>query len=258
MRVVLGICLLVVVLASAYPMQTGSQQAPAPLPASPSPPPECDEARLLRAQLETMREYDQRLLATVYWALGGLFVIIGIVGGLNWFFTFRLYERDRDSLRHELTMELQRVRQELVAAGQDTLKSLKDAHQEHSNKTDERVQGIRKAALDADQETLKKARYEILLSRYDFTKFLLDFSQSQNNPRAIVSACIEHLQTLDGLGWLDVHAGDYLRYLARALAAGGTLTDTELRELSIVLAHIPEAYAVDVENIRRHLPNARA
>src|SRR5215470_14487695 len=44
-----------------------------------------DEDKLLEAQLSTVREYDEKLLQTVYWSLGGVFLLVVLVGGINWF-----------------------------------------------------------------------------------------------------------------------------------------------------------------------------
>ncbi len=65
------------------------------------------ENDMLKAQLEVIRDYDQRLLATVYASLGGVFLLVVLVGGLNWFTNYRLYERERDSLRQSLQVAAQ-------------------------------------------------------------------------------------------------------------------------------------------------------
>lgn len=65
------------------------------------------EALALRAQIEIMRQYDQRLLATVYWSLGVLATITIFLIGFGWFANFRLYERDKISLRQELMVFIQ-------------------------------------------------------------------------------------------------------------------------------------------------------
>lgn len=64
------------------------------------------EVAVLRAQLETMRQYDQRLLETVYWSLGGAGAIVLLVVGLGWYTNFRLHERDRAALKKELLASL--------------------------------------------------------------------------------------------------------------------------------------------------------
>ena len=56
----------------------------------------------LRAQNRLMRDYDQRLLATVYWTLGSVVLLGGLLVGFGWNANSRSYERDRAALRQEL------------------------------------------------------------------------------------------------------------------------------------------------------------
>ncbi len=49
-----------------------------------------------------MKEYNQRLLETVYWALGVLITVILFVAGAGWYVNFRLYERDKASIQTDL------------------------------------------------------------------------------------------------------------------------------------------------------------
>lgn len=80
------------------------------------------EALALRAQIEIMRQYDQRLLATVYWSLGVLATITILLIGFGWFANFRLYERDKIALRQELIVfiqeELSKIKSALNANAQ--------------------------------------------------------------------------------------------------------------------------------------------
>jgi hypothetical protein len=60
------------------------------------------EAKVLRAQLQTMRDYDERLVATVYWSLGTVTALFLALIGFNWWSNTRSYQRDKDALRQEL------------------------------------------------------------------------------------------------------------------------------------------------------------
>jgi len=57
---------------------------------------------LLRTQIEVMQKYDDRLLSVVYWSFSGVFLLVILVGGINWFTNYRLYERERDTLRRDV------------------------------------------------------------------------------------------------------------------------------------------------------------
>lgn len=56
-----------------------------------------EKIAVLRAQLELMRQYDQRLLATVYWSLGALAAVVVLVIGLGWYTNFRVYRGELDT-----------------------------------------------------------------------------------------------------------------------------------------------------------------
>lgn len=83
-------------------------QTPPQIVASPSPrqlieTQETKETAILKAQLEIMREYNERLLNTVYWSLGTLVVIAVLLVGFSWFTNYKIYERDKAALRQELS-----------------------------------------------------------------------------------------------------------------------------------------------------------
>lgn len=65
-----------------------------------------EQNNLLRAQLEAVESYQDRLLATVYWALGTLATIATLLVGFGWFANFRIYERDKDALANLIESSL--------------------------------------------------------------------------------------------------------------------------------------------------------
>lgn len=66
-------------------------------PRQPSP-----EEIALRAQLQTIREYNDKLLSTVYWALGTVVTIVVLLIGFSWFASFRVSSREKEALKQEL------------------------------------------------------------------------------------------------------------------------------------------------------------
>ncbi|MCZ8206555.1 hypothetical protein [Gemmatimonas sp.] len=102
---------------------------------------------LLRAQNALMREYDQRLLATVYWSLGGVTVLVGLLVGFSWFTNFRVYERDKLLLR-----------QEIAAGLRDDLAKLKEEAAENAKRTEVALTKIATQAATAVDARLKAAQ----------------------------------------------------------------------------------------------------
>jgi hypothetical protein len=60
------------------------------------------ELAIMQAELQTLRSFQDRLLMTVYWALGTVASIAFLLVGFGWFANFRIYERDKDALGREL------------------------------------------------------------------------------------------------------------------------------------------------------------
>ena len=68
---------------------------------------EVAEISVLQAQLDTSREYSERLNNTVYWSLGVLVTIAILLIGYNWFANFRIYERDKNALLQQLNNSIE-------------------------------------------------------------------------------------------------------------------------------------------------------
>src|SRR6266849_9833581 len=47
-----------------------------------------EEVQALRAQLEVMRRYDDRILSTVYWSLGTVVLLAVLLYGFSWYTNF--------------------------------------------------------------------------------------------------------------------------------------------------------------------------
>jgi len=78
-----------------------------------------------------MRAYDQRLLATVYYALAGIGSVVLLVVGLGWYSNFRLYRRDVEELKTSIDSQIAALQRDLepklrrtaVEAGQEAVKA---------------------------------------------------------------------------------------------------------------------------------------
>lgn len=76
-----------------------------------------EKSAILQSQIELMRQYEDRILQTVYWSLGGMITVVVLIAGFGWFANFRLYEHDKKVLRQELlqllTHEMEKIHKEL-------------------------------------------------------------------------------------------------------------------------------------------------
>ena len=80
---------------------------------------ETAEVIALRAQVETMRQYHEQILATVYWALGGSLAILAGIVLVSWYFNFRVYARDKEVMKQALFLaistELEAIKREILS-----------------------------------------------------------------------------------------------------------------------------------------------
>lgn len=103
-----------------------------PTPTAKTPPPAnekstTDEVAILKAQLEQMKFYDQKLLSTVYWSLGAVITLTILIAGFSWFTNFRLYERDKESLRREMSLEIDKFRSDVKVLFSEQKSSLSNS-----------------------------------------------------------------------------------------------------------------------------------
>lgn len=103
------------------------------------------EVAVLRAQLETSERYQDRLINTVYWALGTLCAVFLALIGFGWFANFRIYDRDRAALSKELReavqAELLDIRRELGTELQQWENDAKESVEAATAKMHKNAQG---------------------------------------------------------------------------------------------------------------------
>lgn len=111
------------------------------------------EISILQAQLEVMRQYDQRLLNTVFWSLGTVGAIILGLTALNWYNNNRLYEKDKDAIRRELELNIKEEIIKIKDSFQNEIKeqfnSLNEATQKSVLKS---IQGLESDLSDFDNK----------------------------------------------------------------------------------------------------------
>ncbi len=62
-----------------------------------------EEIAVLKAQVGMMQDFNQHILATVYWSLGVVVLLGGLLVGFGWFTNYKIHERELASLQQELS-----------------------------------------------------------------------------------------------------------------------------------------------------------
>lgn len=77
----------------------------------------------LKAQNALLREYQQHLLSTVYWALGAIFTIAILLSGFSWYANFRIFDREKNELidlvTKKVNFEAQNIRNDFLVEWQE-------------------------------------------------------------------------------------------------------------------------------------------
>ncbi len=226
---------------SSSPVTTASK----PAPSDNAQPQTKTENDMLKAQLEVIRDYDQRLLATVYASLGGVFLLVVLVGGLNWFTNYRLYERERDSLRQSLQLASQEEAAKLTEVFQGFKNEVTSALSQDSQKA-------RTAAKEAVQSFAASVRHDLAMAELHNTNFRAEYFVSRNDGYRATQEWVDYLEVLDRLGWLDEHwVGTTIGKIEAALPMANALNYSMQTKLFKLLDKAPPAVASDVARLKK-------
>lgn len=239
----------------AIPWASGYSQSPDPDPTSVKAQAEQTEVAVLRAQLEVMRQFDQRLVATVYWALGVTFTVVVLLVGFGWFANFRFYERDKHSLREELSADL---KQQIADFRQETNRRLDSdlsrLQKELSDRPEEAIATLRKET----RETLKGIRRELMQHTYLLFKYEAKFWENEGVHINALRKQPEMMRIAISID-SDVLVSETLDNIHRLIKKGASarLHPTDISELTELIDKLPPKFTVGAEAVRGLLRAAR-
>jgi hypothetical protein len=211
-----------------------------------------DDATVLRAQLQIMRDADQRLLSTVYWALGTLISVTIVVAVLGWYMNFHVYERDRESVKQELSAMLTSKQAELEKGVRQSLSKLDSDLRELIT---QRLAASEERLRTVAQSAAANVEYTLTHLRYDFSELKGKWEEQQGS---LLGAWFEYrnmlITTIEmGESW----PGYALEHLKRILKAGVRLNHHHVLEISHLLERVPSGYSADVATIEHLVKLAR-
>jgi hypothetical protein len=224
---------------------------------------------VLEAQLETMRGYDERLLATVYWSLGGVFLLVVLVGGINWFTNYRLYERERESLREASKLAAQEEAAKLRTTFDDMRQqSSKEAHQLHEeiatfqsqirDMVEAKYARVSKEIKEAAASTREGALRAIAEAEYDNTQLRARYALKINSYESL-QAWKDHLIALKTLGRMrdEFFVGHAIEGIEACLQENAIISFGLEAEIVKLLEHAPQTLAGRIGHVKHLMSSAR-
>jgi hypothetical protein len=197
--------------------------------------------QILEAQLQITKDYHSSLLDTVYWALAGVFVVVGLLLGFGWFANFRIYERDKDVLRKELRAQMET---EVV--------NLKLHIDTHANEASE-------AQSKKLSETLEKSEkmFSSRIASLDSRVFGLELNiareemKAEKSPAMALTKALHILQLCVSRSQEDVP--DTIHFMLKKIDEGGKFTANEITRVQKIVDGLPPHYAALIEKLQGKL-----
>ncbi len=222
--------------------------SPAPTRAPATQPFTAEDVAAIRAELETIREYDDRLIQTMQWALSGVGALVLALLGLNYFGAFRLAERDRSAIREELVAEQRR--------------ELDEMHQSLDKRAERLERELRetsaKAARQAAETQFTELRRRVYLLQLDLlTSEAESWLLQRNVPGNALRAFSEVLSVALELGW-NHQIAHGLEGMRAALKAGANPGAQDVADFNTLFDKVPEEFATDIEALRRQIQATRS
>jgi hypothetical protein len=212
----------------------------------------------LKAELQLVRDYDQRMQNTVYWSLGVVVLVTVLLAGFSWYTNFRIYERDLASLRDQITIAVEKqsldASEKLRTQISARLEAISSQQQSFSESLLKQLDGIRTKFRSVAEELNRATVRDLLRVKLDLHEIQLE-AQEKQSPSILVSTHIKILGL--GLQLNDQYVfSRALVSIEKQLKAGGKLTAHEITNLSNLLDQLPKEFMGNAQAIRDLIPGA--
>lgn len=233
--------------------------AQARTPATATVAPSNTEVQILKAQLETIREYDQRLMNVVFWSLGGVFIVVVLIGGLNWFTNYRLYERERESLREylqgEFKSESAQVHEVMRHLEEESRSSFNTFFQDAKSQFRNDFAEFRKENEKGLERTRTDLHHEIQESKSDLAQFKAEQFQKQGDSLWESFSLLDFLEIQIELKRVDpLYVADSLKRIIAILEKEHRVSYTSAKRLERILKSLPDTLSSEAGRIASLLP----
>jgi hypothetical protein len=211
------------------------------------------EVAVLKAQLATMQFFTDRLLATVYWSLGAVVVVAGLLIGFGWFSSLSVNERDIASLRSELAANQNALsattRDALEAAIAVKISEMAVTSKEYVTKTSEDLMRPVQASVSRLTSSLERLQTSTDYTKYRSVAWYWEARGVKGNELT------QYINILE----LAVQEGDSfeisesLKKIQELLNAGTKVMSSTITKLVALLDSLPKEQSIHAEALREVL-----
>jgi hypothetical protein len=203
------------------------------------------DVAVLQAQLETIREYNDRLLSTVHWSLGTVAGVAVLLVGFSWFTNNRSYERDKEALNKELTGV---IKSEIS----DQTHELRGEIFELMKSTAQREVALVTIDMENLRQEFKHWESDFLDLRYDSAKLNALYWELRGNPGAALTQYIRMLKMTTHLE-SDHYVNTALRGITESLKKEAGILSYEVPAINERLDALPNKFSTDIGIIKELL-----
>lgn len=196
---------------------------------------------ILKASLDASQKFNEQILQTVHWSLGSVLTVAALLIGYGWIVNFKIYERDKETLRDDLTksfkLEIENIIAEREKALNDKITKMADnASNSASRKFQQLEEDNKQFRLDLTRSTVKD-----LLEKDNYTLAVTHGIKALNQALALD---IEHQIMF------------VLKDLHEAIEKGGKFLPSETVDLTKLLEKVPPQHIIMKNKITTLLSNA--
>lgn len=215
------------------------------------------QVKVLEAQLQTMKDFQSSVLDTVYWALGGVFVALGVLGGFGWMANFKIYERDKASLRAELLAEVSKTTSEQAKNFADLSTNLNKKLAADWEQIEAKLGAAMELVADRKSKPLQHSLQALDRQVYQNERMRLN-SSMRNNPStsmALTDALhlMEHCYKRS-----PTDVAEIIQFMLEKMNEGGQFSVYEFTQIGQLLDKLSPETKLLAERLRSKLATAEA
>jgi len=184
-----------------------------------------------------------------------VFLVVVIIAGLNWFANYRIYERERESLRQEVNAQAKTLESEFQQRFHKLSQSLAAAEQKQNDELRHQLNVEVRKSIAAENQALHQEisslQGRLTRALYYETSFRASYYESQNDGYNAFDVWVEHLEHMQnaGLASDSSRVAIVLHKLMGIIEKGHTISYAFQGRLTKLLDGAPPILSADIERL---------